>query len=684
MTDAKKSICLTMIVKNEAHLIIECFEHLRKFITFDYWVINDNGSTDGTQKLIQDYFAEKGIPGELDETPWQDFAYNRTLAFTRAYQKTDYAFVWDADDEIHGDFVMPTDLTADHYRFVFGNESGLRYSRPQLFNNRLKWSYVGVLHEVASCLESHGYPVDVAGNYYFVSGRRGARSKDPEKYLKDALILDRAFHTAYESKDNLYMRYAFYAGQSYQCCNMFEKSIEFYKKVLTFHNWSEEKYISCIQIFDQYEALKQEREGLSYLVDSFTHNKRRMEGIYRLIKYYCIKGNNEVAYAYYTLIQGYYEKQYQHDNISDFLFVKKEEYDFYLPYYMVIVSEHLKRMPTFIRMYEMIFAQKYVHIGSWWLQNLFHNLQFGLHMLPNDLHFLSSLFSYLQVLGNHGLFLTPENNKIIDRIIQHYRPLLTAPCDRVLSSPLTSCKLRKLRIMLTMTTCKRFDLFQQTINSMKRNWKDLDQVDFFFCVDDNSSEEDRAKMQADYPFFTYHMKTPEEKGHRESMNIIWNKLNELQPTYWIHLEDDWVFFQSENYVTRGVALLEKYEDRAIHQLVFNREYGLMMEDMKRVGGIVLEPGIWLHEQKPVQGPNCAYWPHYSLQPSITRTKVILELGNYDSPNHFFERDYANRYGAKGYQTMFFHSIYSLHIGKQHWEKDGKNAYQLNEIAQGTS
>jgi hypothetical protein len=150
------------------------------------------------------------------------------------------------------------------------------------------------------------------------------------------------------------------------------------------------------------------------------------------------------------------------------------------------------------------------------------------------------------------------------------------------------------------------------------------------------------------------------------------------------LEDDWVFFQSENYVTKGITLLEKYEDRAIHQLVFNREYGLMMEDMKRVGGVLLEPGIWLHDQTPVQGPNCAYWPHYSLQPSIIRAKVILELGNYDSPNSFFERDYANRYGAKGYQTMFFNSIYSLHIGKQHWETDGKNAYQLNEIAQGTS
>ena len=116
---AKKTICLTMIVKNEAHLILECFRHLSKYITFDYWVINDNGSTDGTQKLIKDYFAEKGIPGELDETPWKDFAFNRTLAFKRAFEKTDYAFVWDADDEIWGNFKLPDVLDQDHYKYVF-------------------------------------------------------------------------------------------------------------------------------------------------------------------------------------------------------------------------------------------------------------------------------------------------------------------------------------------------------------------------------------------------------------------------------------------------------------------------------------------------------------------------------------------------------------------------------------
>ena len=681
----KKTICLTMIVKNEAHLIIDCFKMLQKYITFDYWAINDNGSTDGTQKLIKDYFAEKGIPGELDETPWQDFAFNRTRAFEVAYKKTDYAFVWDADDEIWGDFKMPEDLTADHYKFIFGNEGGTRYSRCQLFKNDLRWHYVGVLHEYPACLEKAGPLVDVLGNYYFISGRRGARNKDPNKYLKDGLILEKAFKEAYEKKDPIYNRYCFYTAQSYNSCNHHEKAIEYYKKVLDLENWVQEKYVSCIEIYDQYDKLQRNKEGLFYLIESFKYDKRRIEGIYRLIKYYCINGPVEAGYAYYTMIADHYENQFVKENVSDYLFTKKEEYDFYLPYYMVIVSERVNRYDTCIKMLEMIFNQGYLLSGEWWIHNLFHNIQFAIPHMPLRLDFLENMLSYIVSLRKRGVLLNTNNNNIVDKIIRHYRPLLTAAETAVPERSIKQFSGGPCRVMLTVTTCKRFDLFEQTVNSILKNWLDLDKVDFFYCVDDNSSEEDRLKMQTQFPFFTYHMKSSNEKGHRESMNVIWSKLAEVKPQYWIHMEDDWVYFKKENYVTRAISALEKYESQQIHQIVFNREYGLMMSDMERVNVVPLGPkqeGLVLHVKKEnVQGPNCAYWPHYSLQPSVCRTSKILELGNYDSVHNFFERDYADKYHAAGYQTAFFDFVYSLHIGKQHWEKDGQNAYALNQVNQ---
>jgi len=166
------------------------------------------------------------------------------------------------------------------------------------------------------------------------------------------------------------------------------------------------------------------------------------------------------------------------------------------------------------------------------------------------------------------------------------------------------------------------------------------------------------------------------------MNIIWNQLGKIQPTFWIHMEDDWMFFQKKNYISPGIEFLDRYENAKINQIVFNKNYGLMYSDIGRVGGIELEKELILHEKREgLVGRNCGYWPHYSLQPSIIRTKVILELGNYDSANKFFERDYAEKYFAADYKTAFYPSIYSLHIGKQHWEKDGKNAYALNETTQ---
>jgi len=427
----KKTICLGMIVKNEAHLITESLKKLTSFIKFDYWVINDNGSTDGTQDLIRNFFKEMGIPGELDETPWRDFGYNRTVVFDRAYKKTDYIFVWDADDEIHGNFVFPSNdlLIYDNYYFIFGNESGFRYSRLQLFNNHLQWEYIGILHEYPSCKEkniivkSH----NIKGKYYFVSGRSGNRNKNENKYMNDAIILEKAFKEAYAKKDDIYNRYAYYTGQSYASCCMYEKSIEYYKKVLSLNNWHQEKYTSCLEIYTQYEKMGIEENGLFYLVESYNYDNKRIECIYRLIKYYCIKNMNQVAYAYYTLIKNYYENEYVNDeNLSNILFMKKEEYDFYLPYYMIIVAERLKDYQTISKMYEIIFKQKYVHAGTWWINNLYYNIQFVIHNLPKNIEFLKSMITYVNLYSKDI-----ENIKYIRDVIMIYKRELKMDCGDV-------------------------------------------------------------------------------------------------------------------------------------------------------------------------------------------------------------------------------------------------------------
>ena len=50
----KTTMCLNMIVKNEANVIVSTLNNLTSCIKFDYWVISDTGSSDNTQQIIKD------------------------------------------------------------------------------------------------------------------------------------------------------------------------------------------------------------------------------------------------------------------------------------------------------------------------------------------------------------------------------------------------------------------------------------------------------------------------------------------------------------------------------------------------------------------------------------------------------------------------------------------------------
>src|SRR3989338_4665824 len=133
--EAKQTICLNMIVRNESPVIQRCLDSVIPLI--DYWVIVDTGSTDDTKKIIKRHL--KNIPGELHTRKWKNFGENRTETFTLAKGKGDYILLIDADDTLiaNKEFSFPK-LDQDLYTMWRGSE-GFSYLHPQLIREDLPW-----------------------------------------------------------------------------------------------------------------------------------------------------------------------------------------------------------------------------------------------------------------------------------------------------------------------------------------------------------------------------------------------------------------------------------------------------------------------------------------------------------------------------------------------------------------
>jgi hypothetical protein len=722
------TICLNMIVKNESHIIVKTLENLCSYVDFDAYFISDTGSTDNTMDLIRGFFKERSIPGHIEQVEWRDFGFNRTLSLQMAFNKTDYLFIFDADDSIHGDFRMPTNLTHDAYQLKLGQS--FVYLRTLIVNNRKRWRFVGVLHEYIACVDKEESSIAIQGDYYVESGRSGSRNKDPNKYTNDASVLERGFNEEMGNGANgqggdraLAERYSFYCAQSWMDAGpaYIDKAIEWYLRVLTQNNWAQEKYYSALCLGDLYNKKGDKYNSLKYYCKTMEYDEERVEGVASVMEILRADGNHVMVNALYHKYKNYNKFP------QNKLFLTTEKYHDIIEYNNSISAFYISDKRSGYECCKTILRHNIMAFH--FLGSTYSNLMFYRHFFDDDstselLRLFYVVDHYLAVVAAKNDSYSNEDFETWNRLFLKVKDLLVAPSTLISVNGdesksefhLSRCveKLPYLdknmpvqdpsiivvnrdrrmtpRVILTFTTCKRFDLFQQTVNSILNMWTDINIIDYWFCVDDNSSEEDRDNMRTVYPWIDYHMKDPAEKGHRPSMKIIWDKLNELRPEYWIHMEDDFLFHTPGSYVYKPMQMMidSRNSGYNVRQILYNRNYAETIRDYNIQGHKILRRmahEVALHQYK-VGGNfdygNCHYWPHYSFRPSLIDVAAILTIGNYDTPNQFFEMDYANRWMQMGFLSGFYNHITNRHIGRLTSERNDRtqpNAYELNDESQ---
>ena len=152
----------------------------------------------------------------------------------------------------------------------------------------------------------------------------------------------------------------------------------------------QEKYITCLKIWEIYEKENNHEQGIFYLIESYKYDKTRVEGIYKLVKYYTGNAMFDTAFSFYSLIQTEYENMYinyHQQKINSWLLPNLLEYDFYLPYYMIIACQRIQKYDVGIKMFEIIFKKKQVQMEKWYIGCLFFNLKFYIDKVNNPAFF---------------------------------------------------------------------------------------------------------------------------------------------------------------------------------------------------------------------------------------------------------------------------------------------------------
>lgn len=308
--EKRAKICLSVIVKNESHVIERMLNSVYPIL--DYYCVVDTGSTDGTQDIIRDFFKEKGIPGKVIDHEWINFedARNRAiketqLIFSENGVEDGYGYWQDADEilQFNPNFSVELfkknilDFDSSNVLIHYGNQT---YYRKQFFRVDRGYRWYGPVHEVLVSDEitragiADGLTVIVKSD-----GNSWKSETTKEKYENHAKILK----DYVENDPKMDPRWVFYLAQSYRDAGGEENlksSLKWYQKriEMTGGYW-EEVYFSALMISNIKSLLKYpDLEVIESFLKCGKYNKYRIEHLIPIILHYQGKKEFDLAYIY--------------------------------------------------------------------------------------------------------------------------------------------------------------------------------------------------------------------------------------------------------------------------------------------------------------------------------------------------------------------------------------------------
>ena len=290
-------LCLNMIVRDEAEVILDTLENLLAHVDLTTWVIHDTGSRDDTPERITGFFERAGIPGHLIRRQWESFGANRQYALADAQGLSDYVLFFDADSRFEG--CLPA-LSAGPDAMMLNTRRGATFYPSKLIvRNDGSFRWRGVVHEglyFQGAGEERVSHVD--GDYAVINRSAGARSRDPSTYYRDARTLVQAIETLSVGDQDLLPRYTFYCANSWRDAHAPREAITWYRKRIELGGWKDEVFLSWLGLGIELNKIGDQDGALLSFLSGHEICPDRAECLYQAARIERMRGHPELALIY--------------------------------------------------------------------------------------------------------------------------------------------------------------------------------------------------------------------------------------------------------------------------------------------------------------------------------------------------------------------------------------------------
>jgi glycosyltransferase involved in cell wall biosynthesis len=307
-------LALNFICKDESHVIGKMLESC-KTIT-DLIVVNDTGSTDGTQDIIRKFGEDNNIPTYVFERPFDDFEKSRNHAIQKLKDVV-AELGWDAD-KVHGywfdcdeTLIIEPNFNKNQFindLYMINTYIGqMKYTRNTFFKVSKAFRWYGPVHEFIICDDKNitsGLATDIKVDVKMTGN--SWKGNIAAKYKSHAFVLEK-----YIDENRQDPRWIFYTAQSYHDSassddnkdeneEMLRRSMKYYKeRISRLDGYAEEVYYSQYRVGTIMRVLE-EPWHLTHqeLLKAYSLDPVRAESIKTIIDYYMQMGEWNMAYIY--------------------------------------------------------------------------------------------------------------------------------------------------------------------------------------------------------------------------------------------------------------------------------------------------------------------------------------------------------------------------------------------------